>query len=46
MLPKHLGYDDGFKKPEDANPFFGKYAVNPSTRIMWAGHGGWLSIRY
>ena len=44
VLTKLLRYEYGFKKPEGADPFFREYAVNPSTRIMRAGHGGWLSI--
>lgn len=41
MLAKHLGYEYGFERPEGADPFFGNYAIDPSTRIIWAGHG-WL----
>ena len=38
VLAKRLGYDHGFKEPEEAGPFFGEYSVDLSTRIIRAGH--------
>ena len=40
MVAERSGYGYGFEEPEEAGPFFGEYGVDPSTRIIGAGHGG------
>ena len=41
VLAEGSGDEDGFEEPEEAGPFFGEYAVDLSTRIIRAAHGGW-----
>ena len=38
VLAECWRYRYGFKVPEESGPLFGENGVNPSTRIIWAGH--------
>ena len=38
VLAECWWYHYRFKVPEKSSPLFGENGVNPSTRIIWAGH--------